>query len=419
MMTYKQSRRIFLQKTALITGGLFLGSHFPDLRAMAEQQGGSGQSVNLGLIGSGSRGQYLMDHINLIPGVEVVAVCDNYQPNLEQGIQMTGGKAEAFTDYRKLLEKKNIDGVIIATPLHLHSVMSIDALKAGLNVFCEKAMAKTPHECLEMYRVQHETGKILLIGHQRMFNPRYLKAFEMINRGQLGDIKQIRAYWHRNNDWRRAVPDPGLERNINWRLYWDYSEGLMTELGSHQIQVANFIKKDFPRRVAGTGSINYWHDGREVFDNVNMVYEYPDGSTLIYDSMISNAHYGYEEQIMGPKGTMELEVGKMYSENPPPAPGILQLLNNIEHKIFDPLPLGGKSWIPETAKEMKGEYIYEVDLEDDGTALEMEGFAQMIRENRHSDILLREAYYAAIAAVLGNEAIKRGEIISFPEEYII
>ncbi len=418
-MTYKQSRRIFLQKTALLTGGLFLGSHFPDIKALANDQDNVASSVRLGVIGTGSRGQYLMTHINLIPGIEIVAVCDNYQPNLDKGVEMTGGKAEAFTDYRLLIEKNDIDGVIIATPLHLHAKMSIDSLKAGLHVFCEKAMAKTPGECLDMYNAQLETGKILLIGHQRMFNPRYLKAFEMINRGQLGDITQIRAYWHRNNDWRRSVPDPGLERKINWRLYWDYSEGLMTELGSHQIQVANFIKKDFPRRVTGTGSINYWHDGREVFDNVNIVYEYPDGSSLIYDSMISNAHYGYEEQIMGPKGTMELEVGRMYSENPPPAPGILQLLNNIEHKIFDPLPLGGKSWIPETAVKEKGDYIYEVDLEDDGTALEMEGFAQMIRENRHSDILLREAYYAAIAALLGNEAIKKGEMITFPDEYIL
>lgn len=418
-MAYKQSRRLFLQKAALITGGLALGSHFPDLRLLAADQGETGGKVRLGLIGSGSRGQYLMDHLNLIPGTEVVAVCDNYQPNLDSGIQKTGAKAEAFTDYRRLLEKRDMDGVIIASPLHLHSLMSVDALHAGFHVFCEKAMARTPAECLDMYRAQLETGKILLIGHQRMFNPRYLKAFEMINRGQLGDITQIRAYWHRNNDWRRAVPHPDLERKINWRLYWEYSEGLMTELGSHQIQVANFIKKDFPRRVAGTGSINYWHDGREVFDNVNLVYEYADGSSLIYDSMISNAHYGLEEQIMGPKGTMELEAGKLYSENPPPAPGILQLLNNIEHKIFDPLPLGGKSWVPETAKEEKGEYIYEVDLEDDGTALEMEGFAQMIRENRHSDVLLREAYYGAIAALLGNEAIKKGVMISFPEEYIL
>lgn len=418
-MTYKQSRRIFLQKTALLTGGLFLGSHFPDIRAMVREKVTPADTIRLGVIGTGSRGQYLMSHLNLIPGIQLVAVCDDYQPNLDRGVEMTGGKAQAYTDYRNMLERNDIDGIIIATPLHLHAVITIDSLKAGKHIFCEKAMAKTPGECLDMYKAQLETGKILLIGHQRMFNPRYLKAFEMINNGQLGGITQIRAYWHRNNDWRRQVPEPSLERKINWRLYWDYSEGLMTELGSHQIQVANFIKKDFPHRVAGTGSINYWHDGREVYDNVNIVYEYTDGSSLIYDSMISNAHYGLEEQIMGPKGTMELEVGRMYSENPPPAPGILQLLNNIEHKIFDPLPLGGKSWIPETAINEKGEYIYEVDLEDDGTALEMEGFAEMVRENRHSDILLREAYYAAIAAVLGNEAIKKGELITFPEEYIL
>jgi len=418
-MTDKQSRRLFLQKTALITGGLFLGSHFPDIRTLAADKHDLSGSIRLGLIGSGSRGQHLLSYINLIPGIDVVAVCDNYKPNLKQGVQMAGQTAEAFADYRALLEKTDIDGVIIATPLYLHSVMSVDALRAGKHVFCEKAMAKTAAECLAMYEAQKEAGKILLIGHQRMFNPRYLRAFEMINKGQLGDITQMKAYWHRNNDWRRKVPSPELERKINWRLYWDYSEGLMTELGSHQIQVANFIKKDFPRKVAGTGSINHWSDGREVFDNVNLIYEYADGSSLVYDSMISNAHYGLEEQVMGPKGTMELETGKMYSENPPPAPGIMKLLNNIEHKIFDPLPLGGKSWVPETASLNKGEYIYEVDLEDDGTALEMEGFAGMIRENRHSDVLLREAYYASIASVLGNEAIKTASVIDFPGDYIL
>ena len=135
--------------------------------------------------------------------------------------------------------------------------------------------------------------------------------------------------------------------------------------------------------------------------------------------MTSNAHYGFEEQILGSKGTMELEVGRIYSENPPPAPGIRQLVNNIEHKIFDPLPLGGKSWIPETASKNSGEYIYGEDLKDDGTFLQMEGYVQMVRENRHSDMLLREAYYASVASVLGNEAIKRGEMITWPEEFIL
>ena len=137
-MTYKQSRRIFLQKTALLTGGLFLGSHFPDIRALANDQDNVAETIRLGIIGSGSRGQYLMTHINLIPGIEIVAVCDNYKPNLDKGVEMTGGKAEAFTDYRNLLEKNDIDGVVIATPLHLHAVMSIDSLKSGYHVFCEK-----------------------------------------------------------------------------------------------------------------------------------------------------------------------------------------------------------------------------------------------------------------------------------------
>lgn len=418
-MSNKQSRREFLLKTSVATGGLFLGSHFPDLKVMAQQGNAASDTVRLGIIGVGSRGTYLFRHINQVPGVELVAVCDDYSKAVETGVQLSGGKAEAFSDYRKLLEKKDVDAVVIATPLFLHARMAIDALRAGKHVFCEKAMAKTPQECYDMFMAQKETGKILLIGHQRMFNPRYLRAFELIKNGHIGDVTQVRAYWHRNNDWRRKVPESLTERKYNWRLYWDYSEGLMTELGSHQIQVANYIKNDFPRKIAGTGSINYWHDGREVFDNVNLVYEYADGSTLIYDSMISNAHYGLEEQIMGPKGTMELEIGRMYSENPPPAPGILQLVNNIEHKVFDPLPLGGKSWIPETASGTKGEYIYEVDLEDDGSHLEMEGFAQMVRENRHEDRLLREAYYAAIASVLGNEAIKKGEMLSWPEEFIL
>ena len=418
-MDNRQSRREFLQKAAIATGGLFLGSHFPDLGSLTAARTGPSDMVRLGIIGAGSRGQYLYMHLNQIPGVEVVAICDDYEPNLSKGYRMSGENAEQFEDYRALLDKKDIDGVVIATPLYLHSQMTVDALHADKHVLCEKAMAKTPVEALAMYKAQMETGKILLVGHQRMFNPRYLKAFEMIKNGQLGDVTQIRAYWHRNNDWRRTVPSPGLERKINWRLYWDYSEGLMTELASHQIQIANYIKKDFPRKIAGTGSINWWHDGREVFDNVNLVYEYPDGSTLIYDSMTSNAHYGLEEQIMGPKGTMELEYGRIWSENPPPAPGILQLVNNIEHKIFDPLPLGGKSWIPETALKNDGDYIYGEDLKDDGTFLQMEGYVQMVRENRHSDMLLREAYYASVASVLGNEAIKRGEMITWPEEFIL
>jgi predicted dehydrogenase len=238
---------------------------------------------------------------------------------------------------------------------------------------------------------------------------------EFIRAGQLGNITQMRAYWHRNNDWRRTVPSPELEKKINWRLYKEFSCGLMTELASHQIQVANWALGEFPDKIMGAGSINYWKDGREVHDNVNLVYSYPGGTQLIYDSCTSNKHYGLEEQIMGPKGTMELEAGKMFSETPPPAPGILHLLNNIEHRVFDTIPLGGASWVPDTPSKNKGEYILDEDLEDDGTQLELEAFAYSVKKNKIDPEHIRQAYYASIAALLGFMAIEEEKVIVVPE----
>ena len=270
-----------------------------------------------------------------------------------------------------------------------------------------------------MVQAQQETGNLLLIGHQRMFSPLYLKMFELIRRGQIGEVTQIRAYWHRNNDWRRPVPEPGLERKINWRLYREYSRGLMTELASHQLQVANVVLKSYPVKVSGAGSINFWKDGREVFDNVNLVYTYPNGVQVIYDSLTSNKHYGLEEQIMGPKGTFEPEAGKLFSENPPPAPGILQLINDIEHAVFDPLPLGGASWVPETASKDRGWNILDKKPKDDGTRLEMESFVHAVINGEKYPDLLREAYYASVAAILGDESMLQGNPLDMPESLIL
>jgi predicted dehydrogenase len=418
----EQTRREFLRTASLLAGSSVFVTALPWLPAYAAKKKNivsPSDKVKLGLIGIGSRGSLLFLHLKEIPAVEIVAVCDNYPPHLERAVQMSENKAKGFEDYRKLLEMKEIDGVIIATPLYTHAEITIDSLLAGKHTFCEKAMAKTPEDCLRMFKAQQVADKVLLIGYQRMFNIKYLKAFELIKAGQLGNITQIRAYWHRNNDWRRPVPSPELEKKINWRLYREFSSGLMTELASHQIEVANVILEQFPDSVMGNGSINYWHDGREVYDNVNLIYTYPNGTQLIYDSMTSNKHYGLEEQILGPKGTMELEAGKMYTENPPPAPGILQLVNNIEHKVFDVIPLGGASWVPDNPTTEKGEYIINEDLDDDGTKMEMEGYAEAVKAGKIDNRLLKEAYYASIAALLGERAMDEKKVIKMPEEFIL
>lgn len=402
-----------------MAGGAAFLSAFPSgatLYASSRHDVPSQEVVKLGIIGTGSRGQYLMQLLREIPDVEIVAVCDDFKPNLDQAVALTGGKALPYSDYRQLLDRKDIAGVIIAVPLHLHAQIAIDAMLAGKHVFSEKSMAKTLEECASMLRVHYQTGKILQIGHQRLFDIRFLRGVQWIKEGHIGPVTQIRAWWHRNNDWRREVIPPSTERRTNWRLYRKYSCGLMTELASHHLQVANWVLDSHPLSVTGTGSINYWKDGREVFDNVAVIYTYPGGVQFIYDSVISNKKYGLEIQVMGPKGTVEMEAGKYFLESPPPAPGIVQLINSIEKGLFEVVPVGGPSWVPENPSEDKGTYFVNKILRSDGSDMQLVAFAEAVRQNKVIPGLAEQGYLAGVATLLGDEATLSGKTIPWPSE---
>jgi predicted dehydrogenase len=421
--TNEQSRRKFIKDVSILSSTAVLGASVPWLKAAAQgRTAGKGASdrVRLGFIGVGGRGRALLLNCRELENVDIVAVCDNYEPHYKRAIDLADGKAKAFYDYRRMLDEiKDIDAVVIATPLHAHAHITMDYLDAGIHVFCEKSMARTLDDSKRMVLKSKSTGKILQIGHQRMFNPTYLNAFERAAAGEIGQITQIRAYWHRNSDWRRRIPRSELERKINWRLYNEYSAGLMTELASHQLQVANWFLGTLPERVMGSGSISFWKDGREVYDNVACIYDYPDGVKVIYDSVISNKKYGIEEQIMGHLGTIEPEVNKIYSENPPEVkqpPGLLQLINNMERNVFEAVPIGGATWVPEIARDYKGENLVEK-REMDDTLLQMEGFVQAVRNNSAWPGLLREGYNATVASLLGLQAMQENRIIEWPEEY--
>lgn len=422
------SRREFLKKLAISGSAATLAS-MPWLNAFADNnptRKNPSDRVRLAVIGTGSRGQQLMRFLldlTETKNMEIVALCDIYRPHLSEAVKMCdakGIKVKQYLHYEDLLSSEKPDAVIIATPLHEHAHITIDCLKAGIHVFCEKAMARTLDDTRAMYDAHIETGKILQIGHQRLFNPVYLEGIKRIHDGKLGQLGQIRAYWHRNNDWRRPVPDKTekMERFINWRLYKEYSAGLLTELMSHQIQVANWALDKTPVSVTGTGSIVFWKDGREVDDNVALIYSYDNGVQFIYDSMTSNKKYGLEEQIMGHKGTIEFETNRYYTETPPPAPGILQLLNDIESGLFEKVNIGGASWVPETAVKYNGEPIIEnTDFYD--TGLQLEGFISHVREGKAPEKLIREGYNASIWTLLGEKAIETGEKITLPEKYQI
>ncbi len=413
----KNNRRDFIKTFSLLTGAGLVGGGFPFLNDLAAQV--PGPRVKLGLIGVGSRGQLLLLYLKDIPELDICCFAEIYEPNFRTAQDMIGPEVRGYVDYRLMLEKEELDAVVIATPLYEHARITIDALDAGLHVFCEKAMAMTYDDCNAMVEAHIRNKRILQIGHQRLFSVKYLQMISDIRAGKIGPVTQIRAYWHRNNDWRRPIPGLEYEKMINWRLYSDYSCGLMTELASHQIQVANWVLQEKPESVWGAGSINYWKDGREVYDNVNLVYKYPSGTQLVYDSMTSNAHYGLEEQIMGPLGTLEPESGKFFTENPTPASGIVQLINHLEKKLFEAVPLGGASWVPDNPSEDKGSYIIDEVMDSDGTRMEMEAFVASVRQNRIDSWITREAFHASIATLMGHEAMKTNNVVYWPENLIM
>lgn len=290
----------------------------------------TGSRVRCGIIGTGGEGQVLLESapVNML---DVVCLADINPLHQQQGQavieQRWGhklGKDDIIgDDYRKMLERSDIEAVIIATPLFLHAQMTIDALEAGKHVLCEKTMAYTVDDCRKMRDVAQRTGKTLQIGHQRFYNPLYHKAKQMIDEGLLGDIYHVRALWHRNTDWRRPV-DPNwegafgdfvrrfgydsVEHLINWRLYRKYSGGLMTELASHQVAITNWFFGDTrPVAVSASGGLyHYKQDGREIEDHMYVIWEYPDNRTVSYSSILTNRLDHYSEQVMGTKGTLYL-----------------------------------------------------------------------------------------------------------------
>jgi len=424
----EKNRREFLKDLAMGGSAMFLMST-PWLKSFADDKPvyrSVSDQLSIAVIGTGSRGTLLLDFLLRIretANIRVVAICDNYQPNLQnaQGLcQKNGCEVTAYSDYRKLLEREKLDGVVIATPLTEHAHIAIDCLSAGIHTFCEKAMARTPDDVKSMYDAYKSSGKILQIGHQRMFNPIYLEGMRRIQEGEIGQVTQMRAYWHRNNNWRRPLPGNNLEleRQINWRLYKELSVGLLTELMTHQLQVALWVTGKVPVSVIGTGSNVFWKDGRTVPDSVSLTYTFQDGVQFVYDSMTSNKKYGLEEQILGNKGTIEFESNRIYTEVIPPAPGIRQLINNLERDVFANIPIGGESWVPERAVEYKGAELMPEDFYED-SQMQFEAFASFIRQGAIPHRMVAEAYYTSLWTLLGESAMEEGRQIIMPDQYQI
>jgi predicted dehydrogenase len=343
-----------------------------------------GDPVKVGFIGTGDEGSVLLTQ-HPPQYMDIVAIADLRAKNRVRALQGDGNevrwglirklgaekaqKVNLYRDHLELLKKHpEIEAVVIAVPLCQHARVAIDCLKAGKHVLTEKLMAHTVTQCKEMIRVAKQENKLLAVGHQRHYNVLYDNANALIQSGMLGDIKFIRAQWHRNNSfpgsdsWRpggytkesferkfkqdiegltdfakeRGIENldeflskefgyPSMDRLVNWRLYYNTGGGLMAELGSHQLDAASiFLNKVQPIACFGYGGKNFYGvkgigsadqqaDDRDVDDHVYMTFEFPgknyaqdknDVCIVTYSSISTNRSEPYGETVFGSRGTL-------------------------------------------------------------------------------------------------------------------
>lgn len=290
-----------LGSAALLSGPL-VRSHFKSPNS----------SINLGVIGTGSRGAGLIPILNTIPNIKVVGCSDVLDFRLADGLSRTASTAKGYKDYRALLDQKDIDAVLIATPFYNHAQIAIDAIEAGKHVYCEKTMAKGLAGINQLRAAAKGAKTVFQTGHQYHSSRLYTAVVQSIQEGKIGKISAFQSQWNRNGNWRRPVPKPELERQINWRMYREYSGGMAAELSSHQIDFANWVLGELPQQVMGSGGIDYWKDGRETYDNIHLLYSYASGVKATYTCLTSNALDDYKIKVMGDKGTIVLDYTKAW-----------------------------------------------------------------------------------------------------------
>ncbi len=324
--------------------------------------------VKAAIIGTGDEGCQAMIRSHNRAYLDFIGFCDIRPTQQQRAIkEFSNHKDYTTADVKKLkkydskeemLSDPDVEMIVIALPLWLHAPVAIEAMKAGKHVFTEKLMAHSIAECKEMCRVAHQTNRLLAVGHQRHYSVLYDNANYLVQNDVLGDIRHIRALWHRNNatpmaakdkdgnpiidpktglpeiarddkgqivyrdSWKRVHRDEdkgidykkygydSLDQLINWRLYNKTGAGLMAELGSHQLDACSiFLGKKHPLAVTGVGGTYFYTDGREVDDHVFTIFEFPgktehDRVIVTYSSINTNAFDGYGEMVMGSKGTM-------------------------------------------------------------------------------------------------------------------
>ncbi len=279
---------------------------------------GANDRIRLGLLGCGGRGKYLARTLNKLGGIEWVALSDIWDVRRDEGVKVTSPDVKKYLDYRQLLDHKDIDAVVVATPDHWHAQQTIDAVRAGKDVYCEKPMTSVAEQGPKVVKAVRESKRIVQIGCQQRSGRHFLAAKEaVIDKGLLGKIGLVRTWYNSNNGYVAPVPE-GMERKpegLDWErylgwlpkrpwdpkryfnrfAYWDISTGGQTGgLFVHLIDTVHwYLKLTNPKAAVAAGGIYVFNDGRDTPDVISCSVEYPQGLTVTFEAEILTAPKRY------------------------------------------------------------------------------------------------------------------------------
>jgi len=374
---------------------------------------GANDRVRLGIIGPGARGQELMKGFLKVPNVEFIAAADVYTRRHSEAKNLAPA-IQTFSEYRRLLDLKDVDAVIVATPLHCHTRHFLDTLSAGKDLYCEKTMTWSIDEAESCLAAARRSKSVIGIGLQHQSTGELADAKQWIKDGIVGKITQVESWMSRNTprgkpQWLRSVPDDCTAANvdwkaflngrqmrpfdgnkfINWRLFWEFSGGNVTENMIHQIA---FIMRalDLPLPVSAymSGGVYSEKDGREVPDTIAVTLDFPNDLLVTWQSTFSNSRYGAGERILGTHGTIERLMGST--------------------DMVSGRSTSGIRYYPEKANRADGVLI-------EGQAPDQNHFANFIdcvRTRKEPNAHVEIGYRSAIAAHMSNQSYRRKERVT-------
>ena len=306
----EHSRRSFLSRmgsaAVALTAPTALGST-TDIQVepmgretLGETSYSANDRIQLALIGAGGMGRADASTATDIPGVQLVGVCDLYDGRLKKAKETFGTDLFATRDYREVLAREEVDAVIVATPDHWHRQISVEAMKAGKDVYCEKPMVHGLEEGPSVVEAQENNDATFQVGSQGMSSLGNEKARELLKKGAIGELNYAEGFWARNSPqgaWQYPIPEDASPETVawetflkdnsgrpfdpvrffRWRNYWDYGTGVAGDLFVHLFSSLHFITGSLgPNRIVSTGGLRFWEDGREVPDVMLGMFDYPD-----------------------------------------------------------------------------------------------------------------------------------------------